>query len=169
MNVAEKAVKMVSWCQENGYWADFFGESKTIVIYPFEDDLERWVIDLNDNSMVYQIKIGNLTWSEGYFINENVKISYEYLHKEHIGLLNAFRKYILEGFKRSQHDLITWCDFSNYSLHFHTNTVKIESVCNSQEWILINLDTKKISLYSFKDKEVFNFISKQLKEIGVLE
>ena len=46
--------------------------------------------------------------------------------------------------------------------------VKIESVYNSYEWILINLTNKKISLYSFDNKKLFGKIEEELRERGVL-
>lgn len=101
MNVAEKAVKMIEWCSENDYWSSFSGTDKILVIHPSDNDLERWVIDLKDNSLKYGIKIGNLTWAEEYVVTENTRTKFEYIHKEHTDLLNAFREYVLEDLKRS--------------------------------------------------------------------
>lgn len=168
MNTVEKAVKMIEWCSENDYWSSFSGENKVLVIHPSDNDLERWVIDLKDNSLKYGIKIGNFTWVEEYVVTEDTRTKFEHIHKEHIDLLNAFRTYILDGYKRLKHEMIDWCDFSLYTLYFHTDTVKIESVYNSYEWILINLTNKKISLYSFDNKKLFGKIEEELRERGVL-
>lgn len=169
MDILKRVVKMIEWCSENDYWSSFDGANDILIIYPPNDDLERWVIDLKDNSLKYGIKIGNLTWTEEYVVTENTKTQYEYIHKEHIDLLKAYRSYILNDYKKIKHEIIDWCDFSLYTLFFHTDTVKIESVYNSYQWILINLINKKITLYSFDNKKLLETIKEELKERGVLE
>ena len=175
-----KALKLMDWARENDYWASLQAKEDNVIIfiYPADDDLERWTINLKEKKLFYGLKISEQYWSVDYEVTENEWPEFERYAKPHIEMIKKFDKIVLDSIifnscREMREALLNWqYQNSEFELFFPSrDKARIslpKKVDDGGLYVWIDMKKKRTDGYFLKQKEESEIIFNLLDKLGVI-